>query len=221
MAFASWGAAEYADVRARLRVNQALGSAATWMAAGSSRVRWKVWLGDERARENRGERRRGSQRVVWRCRMARGSVGASGWRRGSPATRGGRRGRGRRHGAPGSSWLGAEDAGVEVELVAYPDGRGEVGGSGERRRWRRLHSVVREIGPGERVRTRENERASRGSRGVLRATGRHAGRREVAGARRARAPAFWREVGGDWLLRVGWAARWLDCEVGCTGGKPR
>ena len=45
------------------------------------------------------------------------------------------------------------------------------------------------------------------------------GGRRVAGARRARAPAFWREVGGDWLLRVGWAARWLDCQVGCTGGK--
>ena len=32
--------------------------------------------------------------------------------------------------------------GVEAELVAYPEGRGEVGGSGERRRWRRLHLVA-------------------------------------------------------------------------------
>ena len=82
--------------------------------------------------------------------------------------------------------LGVRLYGVEAELVAYPEGRGEVGGSGERRRWRRLHSVVRERGQGERVRTRESERVSRGSRGVLRAMGRHAGRQEVAGAWPAR-----------------------------------
>ena len=29
--------------------------------------------------------------------------------------------------------------------------------------------------------------------------------RHVASARRARAPAFWREVGGDWRWPVGWA----------------
>ena len=69
--------------------------------------------------------------------MAEGNIGASGRRRGSPATRGGRRGRGRRLTAPGGSWLGAEDAGVEAELVAYPDGRGEVGGRGGARRRRR------------------------------------------------------------------------------------
>ena len=38
--------------------------------------------------------------------------------------------------------LGVRLYGVEAELVAYPEGRGEVGGSGERRRWRRLHLVA-------------------------------------------------------------------------------
>ena len=42
--------------------------------------------------------------------------------------------------------------------------------------------MVKERGPGEIVRMRESERASRGSRGVLRATGRQEGRQEVAGA---------------------------------------
>ena len=37
---------------------------------------------------------------------------------GDPRVRGGRRARSRRHGAPGGAWIGAEDAGVEAELVA-------------------------------------------------------------------------------------------------------
>ena len=55
---------------------------------------------------------------------------------------------------------------------------------------------------------REDERG-RGGRvaplGVSRASAEAGGGRRVAGARRARAPASWREVGGDWRWPVGWA----------------
>ena len=37
---------------------------------------------------------------------------------GDPRVRGGRRAQSRHHGAPGGAWIGAEDAGVEAELVA-------------------------------------------------------------------------------------------------------
>ena len=47
------------------------------------------------------------------------------------------------------AWLGAEDAGVEVELMAYPDGRGEVGGSDERRRWLTGASAIAREDEGE------------------------------------------------------------------------
>ena len=93
--------------------------------------------------------------------MAEGNIGASGRRRGSPATQGGRRGRGGRHGAPGGSWLGAEDAGVEAELVAYPDGRGEVGGRGGARRRRRAplgREKERESREGSEVQGEEGKR---------------------------------------------------------------
>ena len=59
-----------------------------------------------------------------------------------------------------------------------------------------------------RGRVSEDERETWGSRGTSRrlpASAEAGGGRCVAGARRARAPAFWGEVGGDWRWPVGWA----------------
>ena len=55
---------------------------------------------------------------------------------------------------------------------------------------------------------REDERGTWGSHGIpgcLPASAEAGGGRRVAGARRARARASWREVGGDWRWPVGWA----------------
>ena len=141
--------------------------------------------------------------------MARGRVG-EGKQRGNDE--GSQKGRTESRSRPGKPWTARIDerrpTGAEVEddpmaamqglrrSVARWGGRGHRGGAsgliGRARggRWlRRQRTVVtaplgfgRESETEEGERTRESERASRGSRGVLRATGRQAGMQEVAGA---------------------------------------
>ena len=156
-----------------------------------------------------GERFSGSRRVFRYRRRGWGGVGASGAVRrisGDP----------RRMKGSGTMLRGVR------RHVAQRRGPGRHGGArgrvGEARRWLRPQQLqaattvafgrARERETEEGMRTRESAREVGGcvaSRGRAIATRRQAGRQEVAGARRAHAPVFWREVGGDWRWPVGWA----------------
>ena len=154
---------------------------ATWPAAGSFGLDRKTGLGNRNGGGERGRNNRSSQGGR---RTAQRAWGRPRWREstgGDPRFQVGRRARGRRHGAPGGAWIGAEDAGVEA-VPLDPSGRhGMDGGRGKLRRRRRAPlGCAREREQRARERA-ESEGEERGGCGASPdASGRLGGKQEVA-----------------------------------------
>ena len=107
-------------------------------------------------------------------------------------------------------WFGVEVHGSEAELVGGMAGRGEVGGHDERRRWRRLRSVVlrgERQGRGGSAASEGEVRGGRGGAVALVEASRSGGSRRWPRARRphARRPSGVLLARGGRRWRLWWA----------------
>ena len=128
--------------RAQERRTRPLAMAARSSGGGANRSPAERWPWREKEHGSKGRGGRGSRRVGWSRRRARGRSDGVESSAVVVGSRGRSRRRGRRHGAPGVTWLGDEEEGVAAEPLDGME-RGRLdGGHGDRRRWRRPRSGV-------------------------------------------------------------------------------